>query len=380
MGQAASNRGLRLVERIVLHEGPIPFVTLAERVVTSRTRYLVLDLDRTVHLGRNMGELVGWELTLLHTFGAQELDAMEPERVPGRLLFDRRRVLGSVRYLLEGARTWAIPGLYYLFLGKIPAKRERSRRWAFKRFGDEPMRTVQRVPQNNLLRLMESVTEQTLRELAARVWDRHARDQVVRREDLDRLRERNPGLRVVLTSASPQAVVEVAGERLGADVVEGSVLGRINSGPAKIERLRRLLPDLFDPSVETVGFTDTGHGEDHCWADHFTYVVDVNSDTPFSPLVDNRSPVRAIHSAHPMTRQEETLRDLDVESWMDPRRPMQPRPDRRAYELPELRRRLGGLLDQTATFEGERAWRLDRARREARRHLETVARSRSLPN
>lgn len=341
--------------------------------MTPQTRYLVLDLDRTVHLGRNMGELVGWELTMLHTFGAEELDAMEHERSPGRLIFDPRRVVGSVRYLLEGARTWAVPGLYYLFLGKIPAKRERTRRWAFKRFGDEPMRTVQRVPQNNLLQLMQSVSEETLRSLAARVWDRHAGDQVVRREHLDRLRERYPGLRIVLTSASPRAVVEVAGERLGVDVVEGSRIGQINSGSAKIDRLRERVPDLFEPNVETVGFTDTGHGEDHCWADHFTCVVDVNSDTPFSPLVHTASPLRVIHSAHPMTRREETLRALGEDGWMDERRPTQPRAQRRQYELPELRTRLGGLLDETASFEAERAWRLDRARREARHRLELIA-------
>ena len=35
-----------------------------------------------------------------------------------------------------------------------------------------------------------------------------------------------------------------------------------------------------------VGITDTGHGEDHCWRDHLTALVDLNSTTPFPPIVD----------------------------------------------------------------------------------------------
>jgi hypothetical protein len=48
---------IRAVEHLVLHREPISFRELCQRAVPEETRYLILDLDRTVHLGRNMGEL-----------------------------------------------------------------------------------------------------------------------------------------------------------------------------------------------------------------------------------------------------------------------------------------------------------------------------------
>ena len=63
---------------------------------------------------------------------------------------------------------------------------------------------------------------------------------------------------------------------------------RINSSYTKIEGLLARYPDLCDPGVITVGMTDTGYGEDHCWAEFFTHVVDVNSDTPFGPSSPSR--------------------------------------------------------------------------------------------
>lgn len=366
------NPSLRLVERVVLHEGPIPFSTLAERVVPEGTRALVMDLDRTVHLGRNMGELLGWELSMLRAFGPDELAAMEADRGPGRLIVDPHRLRGSLRYLREGLRTWATPGLYYLFFGKLPVRAERSRRLSFRVFGDEPVRAVQRVPQTVLLELMRAFPTATLRELAARIWDRHGDDQVVRREHIDALRAAHPGLRVILTSASPRVVVEVAGERLGVDAVEGSEPGQINSGPAKIARLRARMPELFAPGAGTVGLTDTGYGEDHCWADHLGAVVDLNSDAPFSPVVAAGSPVTTIHSAQAMTLGEERARARGERDWMDERRPVAPRRLAQTLERPEIERRVAGLLDEALGADSERAWHLDFARREARRRLEAA--------
>lgn len=340
------NRPIELVDRVVLHEGPLSFAELTDRVVTDATRFLVLDLDRTVHLGQNMGELLGWEVCALRAFGQDELARMEQARPTGRMLFDRTRPLASLLYLGVGARIWAAPGLYYLLFGKLPSRIELLRRWTYRRFGPEPVRAVQRVPQNALLRSLSHLPEEILRGLAERVWDRHADEQVIARADLDRLRARHPGLRVVLTSASPRSMVEVAAERLGVDHVEWSEPGRINSGPAKIERLAERLPEVLDPSVETVGITDTGYGEDHCWASHFTRVVDVNSDWPFSPLIPGGSPLREIHSAQLLTRRELDDRLFDGGPRHHRRRTGAPRREARTYQRSELARLLGPALDE----------------------------------
>ena len=38
----------------------------------------------------------------------------------------------------------------------------------------------------------------------------------------------------------------------------------------------------------------SGYGEDHCWVEAFTHVVDVNSRTPFPPLVPATRPLLVI--------------------------------------------------------------------------------------
>ncbi len=369
---------MRLVDRLVLHEGPLPFATLAERVVGPDTRFLILDLDRTVHLGRNLGELLGWELIALSAFGPDALERMEASRPPGRMLFHRPRPLRSLRYLAHGARAWALPGLYYLLFGKIPAHSELLRRYTYRRFGPEPVRTVQRVPQNTLLGLLAHAPDEVLRSLAERIWDRHADDQVIRRADLDQLRARHPHLRVVLTSASPRPMVEVARDRLGIDHVEWSEPGRINSGPAKIARLAERLPEALDPSVETVGVSDTGYGEDHCWAEHFTRVVDVNSDTPFPPFVSRGAQLREIHSALVSTQREQDLDLFGYGQSLDPRRRGGQRPETRALGRAELTELLGDVLERARHLAADRqthACELDRLLREARRRLEGAGRA-----
>jgi len=366
---------IRLADRVVLHEGPLPFAELAGRVLTPRTRFLVLDLDRTVHLGHNMGELLGWEASALRAFGPDGLDRLEPTRPRGRMLFSSASPLGSLRYLALGARLWAAPGLYYLLFGKLPAKSELLRRWTYRRFGAEPVRAAQSVPQRALLEILDRIPDEVLRAIADRVWDRHVGDQVITREDLDRLRDRHPSLRIVLTSASPRVMVQVAAERLGVDHAEYSERGRINAGPAKIERLAETLPAVLDPELETVGITDTGYGEDRCWADHFTRVVDVNSDSPFSPLVRASSPLREIHSADLWTVAERDHLLFDGHPRPDPRRLKAPRAERRVFERPELATLLRAELDQADELAGHplrHARRLDALQRRARIRLERL--------
>lgn len=358
---------------MVLHEGPVEFATLAERVLTSRTRYLLLDLDRTVHLGRNMGELLGWEIAALRAFGADELARMEPERHTGRLLFDTHRLGGSLRYLWHGGRAWARPGLRYLMYGKLPAHSDWLRAWTYRRFGPEPVRVVQRIPQDTLLGLMAEVPEPSLRQLAEQVWERHTPDQVIRREDLAAVRELCPDVKIVISSASPRVMVEVARDRLGADHAEWSELGRINSGSEKMTRLAARFPDAFRPGVESVGITDTGYGEDHAWAAHLTRVADVNSDAPFPPFVPASSPLEVVHSAELLTNLE---RERRQQGWLDPRRAAPPRAVRRAFGARELGERLGELAERLEVLERDpvaNAWPIARLNRDARRALEQAA-------
>ncbi|MBF5044605.1 haloacid dehalogenase-like hydrolase [Aggregicoccus sp. 17bor-14] len=299
---------------------PLSFRELCERAVPPDTRLLVLDLDRTLHLGRNMGELLGWEINAYQAYGAAYLRDLEPQRTAGRFYLERTRPLAALRYLWSAVRVWGLPGLSYLLWGKVAARLGLVRRRSFLRFGPEPVQAVQRVPQYALFRQMASVPEPLVRELAARVWARYRQDLILEREDVAWLRERCPGIRIVLSSASPQQVVEAAGEALGIEEVIGSSLHRINGGRAKLEELRARYPGLLDaPGVTTVGMSDTGYGEDHSWVEAFTHLVDVNSSTGFPPIVSSASPLQALYSAHILTRAEKEARARG-EQWLDPRR------------------------------------------------------------
>ncbi|MCC6527649.1 MAG: hypothetical protein IT373_33695 [Polyangiaceae bacterium] len=347
---AAAPKRTRVVPELVVHGAPIDFRELCRRTVPATTRTLLLDLDRTVHLGRNMGELLGWEICAHHGYGPERLAALEATRGPGRFVLDWKapRALGD--YLRRGTRMWAGPGLYYFFWGKLAWQSALLRRLSFRTLGPEPVLAAQRIPQTALMHHMAELPLGTLRELARAVWRRHAADQVILRDDLRWLRARAPGLRIVLTSASPQPVVEVAAAELDVDDIAYSTIEehegwlsapavrsamflpaaaprrispparvRINASHAKIDTVRALLPEALAPGVETVGISDTGYGEDHCWAEHLGRVVDVNSTAPFPPVVGAGSPLGRIDSATLLTRAEHAARDAGT-AWLDPRR------------------------------------------------------------
>ena len=318
MSRRAAN-GTRVVDSIWIGRTPVSFRALCERAVPSETRLLVLDLDRTLHLGRNMGELLGWEISAYRGYGSAYLEELEPRRSRGRMYIDLRRPLMAARYLWRAARVWGPPGLFYLLWCKIAARVSLLRRRSYTRFGPEPVHAVQRIPQDVLFGQMASLPPAIVRELAARVWARYARDQTVEREDLDWLRLRCPGVRIVLSSASPRVVAEIAGRELGFDDVIASSPGHINGGRAKLAELCARYPALRASEAVTVGISDTGYGEDHCWTDAFTHVVDVNSTSPFPPIVSASSPLRAIFSALILTRAEKEARQRG-DTWLDPRR------------------------------------------------------------
>jgi hypothetical protein len=170
---------------------------------------------------------------------------------------------------------------------------------------------------------------------------------VIDRDDLSWVRLRWPQIEVVLSSASPKPTVEVAGEALGVDHFHYSTLDHINSGEGKIERLRELYEGV-NAEVEIVGISDTSRGEDHCWAEHFTRVVDINSPTPFPAIVSARSPLLEVHSATVLTKHERERRSAGDADYLDPRRTKLMPSHGRPLELTgeDLERRLGWLLER----------------------------------
>ncbi len=348
-----SGRGLarhfRPVDRFVHHGSLIGFQQLCRAAIPTSTRYLVFDLDRTLHLARNMGELLGWETGAYHSYGADHLAAVEQDRGAGRFLLDPSRPVALSKYVYRGARSWAYPGLFYLLWGRIAGATPVTRRMRARRFGAEAYLYIQTLPSLALLHDLAGMELDEARELSARVFRRQSDDQVVHRSDIDWIRQRCPGIQIILSSASPQPVVEAAARELGIDatvymeseVADGRISApfhmsrvflhakqphrisppsayRVNSGRAKIERLVERFPDILQS--ETVGITDTWHGDDHSWAQHFTRVVDINSISPFPPLVAADSPVREIHSAQVLTRGERERRDRGETDYMSPRR------------------------------------------------------------
>lgn len=330
----------RIVSRLRVHGEPIDFRELCLRAVPVDTKILVMDLDRTVHLGQNMGELLGWEICAHLGYGPRYLSELEPQRGTGRMFFSFERPREVLRYLALGAKLWGPPGLFYFVWGKLAWRASALRRRAFLRFGPEVVRAVQRIPQHALLHQLASLGRAEARELAERVLRRYRGDQCIEREDLEWLRARCPGIKIVISSASPRVIVEAAGAALGVDAVvcteveeddeassapcDLSRMGRpsgqprrisrpsrqrINAGPAKLAELRARFPELDDPNVESVGITDTGYGEDHSWTELFRTLIDVNSTAPFPPIVDADSPTRVIHSVALRTRRERDGQD-----------------------------------------------------------------------
>jgi hypothetical protein len=341
----------RVVDKIEIHGGFLDAGELFARVVTEQTKYLVLDLDRTVHFGRNLGELLGWELMAYCSYGEDFLERSAATRKGGRFLFDWRRPLKVLRYLLRGARLWFYPGLTYFFGVKVGARLAATRRLIYRWFGPEPVSVLQELPRVALMHHLSELPLDKLRRMSNRLWRLYENDQVILREDIEDLRQRFPKLRIIISSASPQPVMEVASAQLGIEDVVFTVIEesggflssphfldrlfllfrrpkrisplrsfRQNASFAKIGRLQESFPDLFAPGVESVGVTDTTNGEDHDWANYFTRVVDINSPNPFSPIVVVSSPVKEVHSAMVLTKAERERRAAGAADYLDRRR------------------------------------------------------------
>jgi hypothetical protein len=335
----------RLVDRLVRHGEVASFRELCTRVLTPKTRYLVLDLDRTIHLGRDLGQDLGWELCAYQGYGREHFGRIEDRQQSGKFLLDWDHPRKTAQYLARSLKIWAYPGAYYGVWGKAAARLDWLRRRGFRHFVGDPVRAAQRVPQLTLLRHLQTTSEEVLRGLAQHVWHRHEPDQVIDREDVAWVHAKWPQIEVVLSSASPKATVEVAGEALGVDHIHYSTLDQINSGEAKIKRLRELCDQVGDPEVEIVGISDTSRGEDHCWAQHFTRVVDINSPTPFPAIVSSDSPLLEVHSATLLTKHERERRAAGHPGYLDARREsLAPTQKKLVLTRDDLERRLGWLL------------------------------------
>jgi hypothetical protein len=287
--------------------------------LSSKTSYLVLDLDGTVHLRRNLGELLGWELSAYRAYGLLTMERLESGRRSARWLLDWGDPRRLVSYVLGAAFDWTVPGMRYLLWSKIASRSPRLRRAGFRRFRGDPIRIAQQGVQTTLMDQLASQPPELIPMLMERIWRRHRDDQVVTAEDIAWIRTSFPNIEIVLSSASPQPVVSFVADRLGIGHAHGSTPDRINSGEAKIDLLERTFARFGQPGVEVVGISDTAHGDDHCWSQHFTRVVDINSPAPFPPIVSESSPLEEVHSATVLSRHEMQKRTLDP-TYLDTRR------------------------------------------------------------
>ncbi len=335
---------MRVVDRYVDHGAPLSFRDLCTRVLHEEHDYLILDLDKTTHLGRNLGELLAWELCAYEAYGDSVMGHQGRRWFGGRLVLDWSQPVKLGRYLAAGARRWAWAGIHYLVWGKLASRIPALRRLAYRRFGPEPTTAVQRRPQMVALTHLATADETLLHDLARSVWRRQVSDQVIDREDLDWVRSRSPGIEIILSSASPKAMLDVAVEELGADGATYSSTERVNSGRAKIARLRETYPPVFDSDVNVLAITDTSYGEDHCWTEHFACVVDVNSPTPFAPIVTRGSRTREVHSAILLTREERRRRNDGDASYLDTRRQDHPPSAQVELDRDALSARLDAVL------------------------------------
>ncbi len=329
------SESLRVVDRFFIGRDALTAEELLAQVVDSDTKYLVLDLDKTIHRKRNMGELLGWELNAYRSYGQHYQELSQRRYRNKKLVFLWHHPWGLLKYIWRGLRLWAYPGLYYLFYAKLFFKNPFSRAWVYRRFGPDPVAMIQDFPRQVLLHEISSVSKATLRILSENLWLRFADQQVFERRHFEALKQQYPGLRTVLSSASPEVVLQVAQEKLAVDHIHYTAIEasdayyypplsflrslyrfwrpsmfarpeslEANASLHKVQKLSEAFDDFLDPKTIKVGITDTSHGEDFYWTTVFTKLVDVNSPQPFSPIVVQESPLQDLISCRLITAKE----------------------------------------------------------------------------
>lgn len=313
----------RLVDRYTVYGGVRPLADRVAGLIPPEADYVVLDLDRTVHLGVTLGEVLGWEML-------SDPDCKRPDdgRAP-EPFFAARRPVGSTINFVRGLRDWGLAGLIYAGTVRL------GDRWAAwdhllaRHLGSDYVDDVQAVLRSVLMARASSYTTEQLDAFADRAWRRTLDRLVIDRDVVSGIRRHCPGLKaVILSSASTAPTVAHAAAMLGVDGFVSSgvdvyereglrlyaspaVLSRWfmlrrpeqlsrpgavfhNSSIGKVRLLHMHYPEVFADGVVSVGVSDNNFGEDRMWPDYFTHAVALNSKHPFSPFVGVRSPCRSI--------------------------------------------------------------------------------------
>jgi len=314
----------RAVDSYVVHGGCAPLADRIAELVPEDAEYVILDLDRTVHLGVTLGEQLGWEALTAQTDLADDAP-LEP-------FFTWRSPLRTARNLSLGLRRWGLAGAIYATTVKLGDRYEAWQRLLASRLGASYVDRVQTMLRHVLMANVAGLTREQVDRCVDRAWRRWQHRQVVTREAIEELRRRRRRLQaVVLSSASTVPTVAHAARQLGVDGYVASEVDlypdestEVYSAPAgvpvwfrrgrpkffsrpgavvhnaagnKVSLLRERYPEIFSSSATAVGITDNNYGEDRTWSEHFTHVVALNSRHPFSPFVGGSSPCRTIQAA-----------------------------------------------------------------------------------
>jgi CheY-like chemotaxis protein len=319
----------RLVDRYTVHAGRAPFAARLADILPVDTEYLVLDLDRTVHLGVTIGEQLGWEI-LGDPDGWAAGRATTASELPQ--FFSARYPLRSLAGMTRGLRHWGLPGLFYAATVRLGDRWAGWDRALALRLGVDYVGRMQAMARAVLMASTAGYTREQLRAYAGRAWLRWQERLVIDAEAIRAIRERCQRLKaIVLSSASTEPTVEHAAAQLGVDDFVSSAVdvyateesragvfsapvglprwartgrppffsrpGAVvhNSGVNKVSLLRVRHPELFSPGAVSVAISDNSYGEDRTWPNHFRHVVAINSRHPFSPFVDAASPCEAVH-------------------------------------------------------------------------------------
>jgi hypothetical protein len=313
----------RAVESYVVHAGCAPLAERITELVPEDAQYVILDLDRTVHLGVTIGEQLGWE--------ALAAASDTPDDAPLDPFFSWAHPLRSGRNLALGLRRWGLAGAIYAATVKLGDRYENWQRLLASRLGAAYVDRVQTMLRHVLMANVAGLTREQVDRCVDRAWRRWQDRQVVTREAIAELRRRRRRLRaVLLSSASTVPTVAHAARQLGVDGYVASEVdlyaterAEVYSAPAgvplwfrkgrpeffsrpgavvhnaagnKISLLRERYPEVFAADATAVGITDNNYGEDRTWSEHFAHVVALNSRHPFSPFVPTGSPCRTIQA------------------------------------------------------------------------------------
>lgn len=348
-GMHRDNQGrhVKTVDKYKIYGAPLDFRELCGRLVRPETKYLVLDLDGTFHKGLNPGVMLGFELCAYQAYGLDYMESMDDKNRLGSIVLNWKDQAAQSRYAKKGAKRWLLPGVLYYSLARVGWKASPVRKTIRQTLGPHAMDRMLALMRLSLMHQMAGVPAEDVHKLVRSLWKRHADRQVIEPEDIQWLRDSFPNLKIIVSSASPRALLQVVQEQFPVHDIFATEVETINgktssphwmhpvfgSGqpkriapPAslrqnayynKIKYLALKYPDFMDSGVHTVGITDTKHGEDYPWSEYFKCVADINSPDPFSPLVSTASPLKEIHSAKIKTRRdkEEAESKENAQPW-----------------------------------------------------------------